>query len=57
MILQIDADYKYAKSLASTIMETALHQHFLNNHFLSITDCAAQFLTDLVFRTLNLNEE
>ncbi len=58
MILQIDVDYIYATSLASTIIETALHQHFLHNHFPSITDCKkdttpAQFLTDLVFRILN----
>ncbi len=61
MILQIDADYKYATSLASTIIETALHQHFLKAHFTSITDCKNgitpnQFLNDLVFRTLNIKE-
>ena len=61
MILQIDLNYEYATSLASTIIETALHQHFLNNHFPSITDCKksttpAQFLTDLVFRTLNVKK-
>jgi AcrR family transcriptional regulator len=61
MILQIDTDYKYATSLASTIIETALHQHFLKEHFTSITDCKkditpTQFLTDLVFRTLNIKE-
>jgi len=61
MILQIDADYKYATSLASTIIETALHQHFLKEHFTSITDCKksvtpTQFITDLVFRTINIKE-
>lgn len=61
MILQIDLNYEYANSLASTIIETALHQHFLNNHFPSITDCKkgttpAQFLTDLVFRTLKIKK-
>lgn len=61
MILQIDTDYKYATSLASTIIEAALHQHFLKEHFPSITDCKKnitpnQFLTDLVFRALNINE-
>lgn len=61
MILQIDANYNYATSLASTIIETTLHQHFLKQHFVSITDCKdsttpTQFLTDLVFRILNIKE-
>ena len=61
MILQIDLNYEYATSLASTIIETALYKHFLNNHFPSITDCKksitpAQFLTDLVFRALNIKK-
>lgn len=61
MIIQIDASYEYATSLASTIIETALHQHFLINHFPSITDCKkdtppTQFLTDLVFRILNVKK-
>lgn len=58
MIIQVNADYKYPKSLASTIIETALHQHFLKNHFPTITDCKSgtsptQFVTDFVFRILN----
>ena len=58
MILQFDSSYEYAASLASTIIETALYQHFLNNHFPSIKDCKknrtpTEFLTDLVFRILN----
>ncbi|MCF7561327.1 TetR/AcrR family transcriptional regulator [Sabulilitoribacter multivorans] len=32
-------DYTYALSLASTIIEGSLHQHFLKDHFTSITDC------------------
>ena len=62
MISQIDGQYAYATSLASTIIETALNQHFLKNHFPSITDCneaitPTQFLTDLVFKTLNINDK
>ncbi len=61
MILQVDSDYIYATSLASTIIETALYQHFLKRHFTSITDCKGnktptQFINDLVFRTLNVNK-
>ena len=59
MILHVDADYEYPASLASTIIETSLHQHFLKVHFPSITDCKkgitpTQFLTDLVFKTLDI---
>ena len=57
MILLINPNYKYSASLASTIVESALHQHFLKDHFKSITDCNKSvtptlFLTDLVFKTL-----
>lgn len=31
--------YAYAESLASTIIQGALHQHFLKNHFQSLTNC------------------
>lgn len=39
MILAIKPDYNFALSLASTILEGGLHQHFLNDHFPSITNC------------------
>jgi AcrR family transcriptional regulator len=32
MILDINPDYPYAKSLVSSIIEGSLHQHFLKNH-------------------------
>jgi len=40
MILVLKPDYSYASSLASTIVESALHQHFLKEHFQSITNCS-----------------
>lgn len=50
-------DYRYAKSLSSTIVEASLHQHFLRDHFKSITDCheigPSAFLADLVKKTLS----
>lgn len=57
MILNINPDYTYASSLASTIVEGALHQHFLRDHFISITDCdntitPTHFFTDLVFKAI-----
>ncbi|AUC84095.1 TetR family transcriptional regulator [Polaribacter sp. ALD11] len=39
MILAIKPKYEFALSLASTILEGGLHQHFLNEHFPSITNC------------------
>ena len=61
MISTLSPNYKFPASLASTIIETALHQHFLKNHFLTITDCKSKtppvkFITDMVFKTLNINK-
>ena len=57
MIQEVCPDYPYAKSLSSTLVEASLHQHFLRDHFKSITDCNANgplaFLTDLVKKTLS----
>jgi len=39
IIDRADSDYEFPSSLASTIVEGALHQHFLKAHFSSITDC------------------
>ena len=35
----VDPNYGYAKSLASSIVEGALHQHFLKDHLKTITNC------------------
>jgi AcrR family transcriptional regulator len=39
LINNVNPDYPFAKSLASTIIEGALHQHFLSNHLKTITNC------------------
>ena len=57
MILEINPDYKYAASISSTIVEGALHQHFLKDHFTSITDCnetitPTKFFQDLTFKAI-----
>jgi AcrR family transcriptional regulator len=39
MILAIKPSYTFALSLASTILEGGLHQHFLKEHLPSITSC------------------
>jgi len=62
MISNVNSTYKFPKSLASTVLEAGLHQHFLKDHFTSITDCDAEvtptdFLTDLVLNTLNISDK
>jgi hypothetical protein len=57
LIKDVNADYPFAKSLASTIIEGSLHQHFLNNHIKDLTDCCdsisvTSFYLDLVNSTL-----
>lgn len=39
MIKLVNKEYPYPSSLASTIIEGSLHQHFLRDHFRSLTNC------------------
>ncbi|ELY1990698.1 TetR/AcrR family transcriptional regulator, partial [Flavobacterium psychrophilum] len=39
IIEQVNPEYSFAKSLASTIIEGSLHQHFLKEHLKTITNC------------------
>ena len=39
LINEVNPDYPFAKSLASNIIEGALHQHFLKDHLTTITNC------------------
>lgn len=39
MIEVVNPNYSYSKCLASSIVEGALHQHFLQNHLKTITNC------------------
>ena len=60
MISDVDSDFPYSLSLASTIIEATLHQQFLKDHFPSITDFGGEelpkeFFTNLVFKNLNQN--
>lgn len=57
MIRAVNQEYKYPLSLASTILEGSLHQHFLKDHFTSLTDChenadPTEYFTQLVFNAL-----
>jgi AcrR family transcriptional regulator len=58
MIIGVKPDFKYGLSLASSIIEGGLHQHFLREHFPSITNCKNEetpttFFIYLVRNTLN----
>lgn len=57
MINEVNPNYAFAKSLASSIVEGALHQHFLKDHLKTITNCNAsvsptEFYINLVENTL-----
>lgn len=60
IILECKSDYKYPKSLASTIIEMAHFQNFFMKNLPSLTDFSSaneaseiqEFLNDLVFSTL-----
>ena len=39
MIEKVNPNYEFPKSLASSIVDGAMHQHFLKEHLKTITDC------------------
>ncbi|WP_431159275.1 TetR/AcrR family transcriptional regulator [Winogradskyella poriferorum] len=58
-ISSVDESYEFPSSLASTIVEGSLHQHYLKSHFSSITDCdqkttPTDFFINLTKKVLNL---
>ena len=57
MISEVNPKYAFAKSLASSIVEGALHQHFLRDHLKTITNCnetisPTDFYLNLIENTL-----
>ncbi len=57
MIQDVNVTYEFPKSLASSIVDGAMHQHFLKNHLKTITDCndevsPTHFYINLVINTL-----
>lgn len=59
-IMAVRPDYPFPASLASTVVESAMHQHFLKRHFRTITDCneeiePSEFCKNLVLQTLNVS--
>lgn len=58
LISDVSPSYPHPNSLASTVIEGALHQHFLRDHFKSLTDCNSnieptEFFQDLVSKALS----
>nr|WP_294774650.1 TetR/AcrR family transcriptional regulator [uncultured Flavobacterium sp.] len=58
IISEVNPNYAYGKSLASSIVEGSLHQHFLKDHLKTITNCnennsPSQFYIDLAIKTLS----
>ncbi len=56
-ISAVNEDYEYKLCLASNLVEGSLHQHFLSDHFTSITNCdekitPSDFYTNLIFNAL-----
>ncbi len=61
-ITEVNQKYKFPSSLASTIVEGSLHQHFLKEHFSTITDCSLEktpldFFENLVFNAIKTPEK
>ena len=57
MIEVVNPEYKFAKSLASSVVDGAMHQHFLKDHLKTITNCneivsPTDFYTDLIEKVL-----
>lgn len=57
IIYEVNPKYKYAKSLASTIVEGALHQQFIKQHFKTITnfnekDDVSEFFIDVAKKAI-----
>lgn len=58
MVIAVNPEYPTPRSLVSTVIEGALHQHFLKNHFKTITDCndkttPTNFFTSLVLKQIS----
>ena len=58
MIEVVNPEYKFAKSLASSVVDGAMHQHFLKDHLKTITNCndivsPTDFYTDLIEKVLS----
>ena len=54
MIVAVNPKYPFGLSLASTVLEGGLHQHFLQEHFPSITNSKnGETPTDFFYHLVN----
>jgi AcrR family transcriptional regulator len=58
MVKEVNPEYPTPRSLISTVVEGSLHQHFLKNHFKTITDCNEKttpkdFFTSVVLKQIS----
>lgn len=61
IIQEVDSTYQFSKSLSSSIVEGALHQHFIRIHFKTITEynetiSPSDFYEDLINQIFNLKD-
>ena len=52
IIMEVNPDYLYPKSLASSIIEGTLHQNFLKDHLKTITNCNEEITPTDVYLNL-----
>ncbi|AVR46612.1 TetR family transcriptional regulator [Christiangramia fulva] len=52
MIVEVNAGYEFPFSLATTIIDGVLHQHFLRQHFSSITDPIEEVTPSMFYKTM-----
>jgi len=52
IILSSNPNYQFALSLASTVLEGGIHQHFLREHFPSLTNAESETSSALFFNEL-----
>jgi len=52
IILSSNPNYQFALSLASTVLEGGIHQHFLREHFPSLTNAESETSSTLFFNEL-----
>jgi AcrR family transcriptional regulator len=56
IIKEVNPSYEYSKSLASLVVDGALHQHYLKFHFKTITDCTESNPPTSFFKNLVLKQ-
>jgi AcrR family transcriptional regulator len=60
LVIEVDKNYLFPKCLVSDMLAGALHQHFLSDHFKSLTECGTDltptdFYKNLFSKQLNID--